>query len=127
MPFVQIHLAQHFTALVKKKISTAVHESLIEQFKIPVNDFFQVIHCLPPGDILYPENYMDIPHTNNLVFIHITAKDGRDAATKKALYHAIATKIAAQVPISVNDVIIILQETGAENWSFGQGKAQMIS
>jgi phenylpyruvate tautomerase PptA (4-oxalocrotonate tautomerase family) len=44
---------------------------------------------------------------------------------KKALYRAIADRIAARTSISVNDVFIVLTEVAAENWSFGQGLAQM--
>ena len=127
MPFVQIHLAKHFTDAVKKQISLTVHECLIEHFKIPADDYFHVVHALAPGHILYPDSYMGIPHTNNLLYIHITARSGRTPETKRALYRAIATKIAERMPISIDDVIIILAENTSENWSFGRGEAQMIS
>jgi phenylpyruvate tautomerase PptA (4-oxalocrotonate tautomerase family) len=125
MPFVQINLSQNLTDKVRKDISLSIHESLVNIFKIPQDDYFQVIHEIRPTDLLYPESYMGIPHTNNLVYIQIIAKAGRTADMKKELYRSIAEKIAQRTPININDVIIVLVENLAENWSFGQGLAQL--
>ncbi|MES1159684.1 MAG: tautomerase family protein [Bacteroidota bacterium] len=125
MPFVQINLSQNLTDQVKRDISLSIHESLVNVFKIPQDDYFQVIHEIRPADLLFPESYMDIPHTNNLVYIQIIAKAGRTTDMKKELYRSIAEKIAQRTPISINDVIIVLVENLAENWSFGQGLAQL--
>lgn len=126
MPFVQINLAQHLTDEVKKNISSSIHESLVDVFKIPHDDFFQVIHEIRPADLLWPESYMNIPHTGNMVYIQIIARAGRTPEMKKELYKSIATKIAGTTPISINDVFIVLVENTVENWSFGQGIAQYI-
>ena len=125
MPFVKINLAQNLRDQVKKEISLAVHESLMENFNVPQDDYFQLIHEIRPADLLFPASYMSIPHTSNMVYIEITAKPGRTVEMKKALYRAIAEKIAARTPGSVNDVFIVLTEVAVENWSFGQGLAQL--
>lgn len=126
MPFVQINLAQHFSDEVKKNISLSVHESLVENFNIPQDDLFQVIRGVGPADLVFPESYMGIPHSGDLVYVHITARAGRTPEMKKALYKAIATRIAARTSVSIDDVIIVLSENTVENWSFGQGIAQYI-
>ena len=126
MPFVQINLGEHHTDEVKKNISTAIHQSLVDVFKIPKDDFFQVIHNLTPSDLLWPASYLNIPHTGDIVYIQITARAGRTPEMKKELYKSIATKIADTTPISIDDVFIVLLENTTENWSFGQGIAQYI-
>jgi len=125
MPFVKINLAQNLTDSIKKEISLSVHESLMEHFNIPQDDYFQVIHEIRPADLLYPDSYMNVPHSSNMLYIEITARFGRTVEMKKALYRAIANRIAARTHISVNDVFIVLTEVATENWSFGQGLAQM--
>jgi phenylpyruvate tautomerase PptA (4-oxalocrotonate tautomerase family) len=125
MPFVKINVAQNLADQVKKNISLAVHEGLMENFNIPLTDYFQVIHEIRTPDLFYPDSYMNIPHTGNIVYIEITARYGRTVEMKKSLYRAIADKIAASTPIQVDDVIIVLTEVAAENWSLGQGNAQM--
>ena len=126
MPFVQISLAQNCTEQIKKDISHSIHESLIDYFKIPVDDYFQVFHCVQPSDLMYPEKYMDIPHSGNLVYIQIIARGGRTVEMKKELYKSIAHKIAERTPIGIDDVIIVLVENTLENWSFGRGIAQYV-
>ena len=126
MPFVNIHLPVHFTDKVKKEISLSVHESLKEHFKVPEDDYFQVIHAVEPEHLIFPASYLDIPHTADLIYINITCGTGRTVEMKKALYAAIAQKISERTPVSAEDIIIILNETAWENWSFGKGVAQMI-
>ncbi|KAA2239345.1 tautomerase family protein [Chitinophaga agrisoli] len=127
MPFVKINLPQSTLPEERKAISHAVHESLMTHFTIPADDYFQVVHELGGNDLLFPASYMGVPHTPKLVYIEITARAGRSVEAKKALYHDIAKKIAATTDLSINDVIIILTENVSENWSFGQGIAQMVS
>lgn len=126
MPFVQIYLGKHLSKQNKKDISLAVHQSLVDIFSIPITDYFQVIHAMEPGDILYPESYFEVPHTENLLFIRITARAGRTPDMKQALYEKIATRIAVATPVSADDVIIIFVENDLADWSFGRGVAQMV-
>lgn len=126
MPFVQIYLGAHLTAAHKKDISLAVHHSLEEHFNVPADDYFQVIHSMQPGDILYPSSFLDVPHTDNLLYIRITARGGRTVEQKQGLYKSIATRIAATTPVSINDVVIVLVENDLAGWSFGQGVAQYV-
>lgn len=126
MPFIQISVAEHTTDETKKNISRSVHESLVEVFRIPQDDFFQVIRAVPANDLLYADSYLGIPHTNNIVYIQIIARAGRTPEMKKELYKNIATKIAASTPVSIDDVFIVLLENTNDNWSFGQGIAQYI-
>jgi phenylpyruvate tautomerase PptA (4-oxalocrotonate tautomerase family) len=126
MPFVQISLAKNLTEKVKKDISHSIHESLVDAFKIPVDDYFQVINEVQPGNLLFAENYMGIPHSDNLVYIQIIARSGRTVEQKKELYLSIAKKIAERTPIGIDDVIIILLENELPDWSFGRGIAQYV-
>ena len=126
MPFVKINLAQNLTEKVKNDISLSVHESLMAHFNVPADDYFHVIHEVRLTDLVFRSGHFNVPHSNNLVFIEITARHGRTVEMKKALYHSIAEKIAARTPITMDDVFIVLTEVTAENWSFGQGLAQMV-
>jgi phenylpyruvate tautomerase PptA (4-oxalocrotonate tautomerase family) len=126
MPFINIYLPVGCSPDVKRRISLSIHESLMEVFKIPESDYFQVIHSLNPEDLIFPMCYLGIVHSPDLVYIHITCGPGRTNEMKKLLYMMIAEKIKIRTSISSNDIIIILNETSLENWSFGQGKAQMI-
>ena len=125
MPFVQISLIEgkspeHITA-----ISESVHQALVEEFKIPEPDKFQVINEVKPYQLIFPESFLGVDHTGNLVYVHITAKEGRTVDIKKRMYARAVELIENRTNLSADDVIIVLSEAAAENWSFGQGKAQL--
>ena len=128
MPFVRISLLKTLAADAKDKISKAVHESLMAEFNVPLDDYFHVIEELEPSQLYYPKSYLGITHSGNMVYVQITAGSGRTYQQKEKLYAAIAGKIATETTVSINDVIITLVENGGkENWSFGEGKIQSLS
>lgn len=125
MPFVRISLPKKLSLETKNNISEAVHQSLIEEFHIPVDDYFHVIEELETHQIKYPKSYLGISHSEEIVYVQITAGQGRTLEQKKKLYHQIATKISTSTEFTINNVIIILLENnGLQNWSFGNGEIQ---
>jgi len=125
MPFVRISLPDSLSDQTKQTISTCVHSSLVAEFKIPVGDFFHVLEELKPSQLLHPKHYLGIDHTDNIVVVQITAAAGRSLEQKQRLYSAIAQSISLKTEILKSDVIIILTENnGQENWSFGNGVIQ---
>ncbi|MBJ2124591.1 tautomerase family protein [Flavobacterium sp. IB48] len=125
MPFVRISLPKTLSLKTKNNISEVVHQSLIEEFNIPVDDYFHVIEELEFHQIKYPKSYLGISHSEEIVYVQITAGQGRTLEQKRKLYQQIATKISASTEITINNVIIVLLENnGLENWSFGNGEIQ---
>lgn len=126
MPFVQISILKGKSPKSIRNISNSVHQALVEEFGIPELDKFQVINEVDEVNLVFPSEYMGIPHTKNIIFIHITAKKGRTVKMKQKLYKKIATFISDKEKISQDDVFIVLSENSEENWSFGRGKAQLV-
>lgn len=126
MPFVNIYLQESTDQETRDEISSAVHESLRKHFNVPEDDYFQVIQGLQEGDLKFPASYLGVTHTDRLVYVYITCNTGRTQDMKKALYASITRLVSERTSIAANDVIIILNETLPENWSFGQGIAQYI-
>jgi len=126
MPFVRISLPKKLSLETKNTISASVHESLIAEFNVPKDDYFHVIEELESHQIKYPETYLGISHSEDIIYVQITAGQGRTLEQKKKLYHQIATRISTSTEILINNVIIVLLENnGLENWSFGNGEIQV--
>ena len=126
MPFVQISIIEGKTIQSRTNISESVHQALVEEFGIPELDKFQVINEVTEGNLVFPPEYLGIPHSKDIVYIHITAKKGRTVEMKKNLYTKISTFIHERENISKDDIFIVLSENNEENWSFGRGKAQLV-
>ncbi|MEP5339748.1 MAG: tautomerase family protein [Algibacter sp.] len=125
MPLVRISLPNKFTKKTKDDISISVHKSLIKEFNIPENDYFHIIEELESEQIKYPEKYLEIQHTSDIIYVQIIAGQGRTLEQKKKLYHEIATQVSSSSSITKNNVIItLLENNGREDWSFGNGEIQ---
>ncbi len=125
MPFVRISLPKMFSQKTKDNISLSIHNALIQEFNIPDNDYFHIIEELESCQIKFPENYLNISHTSDIVYIQIIAGQGRSLVQKRRLYEEIADRIELSTTITKNNIIIVLLENeGSHNWSFGDGEIQ---
>lgn len=112
-----------------KRVSNGIHRSLIEHFKVPENDYFQIYLPYPANQFFYHPLYLledGKKRTEKMIHVSITCGPGRSINQKKNLYQSIAKVISQQLNISTTDIFITLNETSAENWSFGQGLAQLV-
>ncbi|KXU88961.1 decarboxylase [Caballeronia megalochromosomata] len=126
MPLVRISLVKGKPRGHIKAISNSVHEALVEAFKVPADDQFQLVQQHDREDFIYDPGYLGVERSDDLVFIHITASDWRDTATKKAFYKTLAAKLATSPGLRPEDVLIVLAPNRREDWSFGRGLAQYV-
>ncbi|PRY03144.1 tautomerase-like protein [Pontibacter ummariensis] len=125
MPFVRISLPKKLSQEVKSNVSFAVHQSLTQESNIPENDYFHIIEELEPWQIKYPVSYLGVTHTADIIYIQIIAGLGRTLEQKKNLYSEIAHRVSTSTEITKNNIIIVLLENaGRQNWSFGNGEIQ---
>ncbi|MCY9513807.1 tautomerase family protein [Paenibacillus apiarius] len=124
MPFVRIDLRAGKSGAELRNMSRNIHRAMIETIDVPEDDYFQVITQHGENEFFYDPNYLNIKRTEDMIYIQITMK-GRTLAKKRALYARIAERLHAAVGIRKQDVMIIVTETDVENWSFGNGIAQL--
>ncbi|KAB2393495.1 MULTISPECIES: tautomerase family protein [Bacillus cereus group] len=131
MPFVNVYYPEgQLNKEELKTVSNSIHHSLIEHFKVPENDYFQMFLTYPPNQFFYDPHYLlegEKARTEKIMYVSITCGPGRTIHQKKSLYQSISKTISNHLNISTTDVFITLNETPAENWSFGQGVAQMVN
>lgn len=121
MPLVHITLAAGRPPEYRRAIADAVHAALVETAGVPPDDRFQAVHEVPPGDLFWNASYLGRSRTEAVVFVQVFLNAGRTVAVKKALYAAIADKLAAAPGLRRDDVLVNLVEVARENWSFGGG------
>ncbi|MEO7887428.1 MAG: tautomerase family protein [Polaromonas sp.] len=123
MPLVRIDLPATTPANQVASISDIVHQAMVTTFNVPADDRFQTITRRADDELVCTPQFLDVPHSRQVVFVQIICAPGRSLEMKRALYAAIAREVAAATDIGINDIIINLVETARENWSFGQGLA----
>ena len=124
MPLVRIDIPAHRDTAYRQKIAQAVHQALVDAVGVPPADRFQVITAHGPDGLVYDPSYLDVSRSPGFVVIHITFRSGRPPEKKRALYRAIADNVHEATGTRVEDVMIVLSENDAIDWSFGNGVAQ---
>lgn len=124
MPLVRISLRKGKTPEYRRAIAKHVYEALREAFKVPDEDRFVLVDEYEGTDFIYSPSYLGVVRDDDLVIIQITANNTRTVDQKKALYAAIAERLAKDPGVRPENVLISLVEVAKENWSFGNGIAQ---
>jgi phenylpyruvate tautomerase PptA (4-oxalocrotonate tautomerase family) len=127
MPLVRISLIKGKSREYIHAISEGVHQAMVDTYQVPDGDRFQLINQHEPEDFIYDPSYLGIQRTDDAVFIHITAGNWRNTATKKALYRAIADRLSRDPGVRPEDVQIVISSNERDEWSLGNGVASYLS
>jgi phenylpyruvate tautomerase PptA (4-oxalocrotonate tautomerase family) len=125
MPLVRISLLHGRSATHLAALRRGVYEAMRETFDVPEDDRFILIHLHAAEAFDCDPHYMHIDRSDDLVVIQITCSDHRSVAQKQAFFQRVADKLNADPGLRREDVFINLVETRKENWSFGNGIAQL--
>jgi phenylpyruvate tautomerase PptA (4-oxalocrotonate tautomerase family) len=124
MPLVRIAVSANRDASYRRNVSDAVHQALVDAIGIPPADRFHIVTAHEPEDLIFDSTYLGVTRTREFLAVHITLRRGRAPEKKRALYRAIADNVSAATGTRVEDVMIVLSENDAIDWSFGGGVAQ---
>jgi Tautomerase enzyme len=126
VPLVRIDLTDQMPDSQVAGISQAVHDALVQTFKIPPRDKFQIITKHPVGQIIAQDAGLGFERKPGVVVLQIFTQKGRTAAIKQQLYKAISDGLAA-VGVGGTELFLGYQENGPEDWSFAYGEAQYLT
>jgi hypothetical protein len=125
MPVAKIHVLEgRYDEARLGQVSNAVQRGLISALGIPPDDFFQIIHILPPAQFRHTRSFLGLNYSDDLILLEIKFISGRPKEKRLGLLKALNDAIVAAAEISPDDLLITLYETPGENISFGRGLAQ---
>lgn len=127
MPFVRVDLHDGKTAEELAVLSRSIQRAMVETIDVPEDDYFQIITTHAPGELIYDRQYMGIARSERQIFIQMTMKKGRSTRQKQALFARIAELLQENAGVRPQDVMVILTENTQDNWSFGNGIAQLAA
>ena len=70
-------------------------------------------------------NFHGNKYSSKIILIQIFLNQGRTVELKKQFYRSLMTRLSERVGCRPDDVVINLVEVAKENWSFGNGLAQL--
>ena len=125
MPMVRIDTTDEWTQEEVLRAGEVIYQVLMDVFSVPENDKFQIINRHPKGGLNVAPNFHGTTYSEKILIIQIFLNKGRTVELKKQFYRSLMTRLAETVDCRADDVVINLVEVTKENWSFGQGLAQL--
>ena len=124
MPLIHIHLVNGKSPKYIQALCDGIHSALKTAWKIPANDRFQMVSEHKKEHFHFDKTIWGVKRSDDLIVIYITSI-ARSAALKKKLYKELITVLGKNPKVRKEDVFCSIVTIGREDWSFGNGVAQL--
>jgi hypothetical protein len=118
MPLVQVDLPRALFDEKGGKISSEIHQALIDSLEIPADDKFQVFRPRDEGEIIFDPGYNGVDR-RSLILIQVLMVHMYPVDRKRELYRHIVTRLDA-IGVRPEDIQIAVSENGYEDWYAGR-------
>lgn len=126
MPLARFDLYEGRSDEKLKELLDTTHGVLVEVFKVPVRDRYQIVNEHPPSHMLMEDAGLNLPRTHKFVMIQITTRP-RPREMKVQFYKRMAEEMEKQCGIAPSDLMINIVTSTDEDWSLGLGRAQLLT
>jgi hypothetical protein len=126
MPLLRFDLIEGRSDTELKTLLDAAHRAMLSAFKVPERDRYQIVHEHKPSRLIIEDTGLGIPRTEKVIFLQVTSRPrGREA--KEAFYRLLVVELQRSCGIAPSDVVVSFIENTDEDWSFGNGRAQLLT
>ena len=126
MPLIRIDMIEGRSPDAIKALLDATHRSVVEAFKVPMRDRYQIVHEHPPSHFVAEDTGLGIARTRNCVVFQVTTRP-HERQAKETFYKILARELEATCDILPSDVVVSIVTNSDEDWSFGFGRAQFLT
>ena len=126
MPLIHIHLAEGKSTKYIKAVADGVHKALVSAWKIPETDRFHMISEHKKGHFHFNKTIWGVKRSDDVIVIYITSIK-RTQAMKKNLYCEFVKVLGKSPKVRKEDVFVVIVTVEKEDWSFGNGVAQLLN
>ncbi|MGE6165207.1 tautomerase family protein [Aeromonas rivipollensis] len=121
MPLTRITVREGMSDARLQQLSDLYHQTLVEVFDVPPEDKFQILEALPAKALVYHPHYQTGRRDGDFILFQILAGKPRSTAVKQRLYERLAERLHADLGIHPDNLMVVIQLNGCEEWSFGRG------
>lgn len=121
MPLTRITVREEMSDARLQQLSALYHQTLVEVFDVPLEDKFQILEILPARALVYHPHYQTGRRDGDFILFQILAGKPRSTVVKQRLYERLAERLHADLGIHPDNLMVVIQQNGSEEWSFGRG------
>lgn len=121
MPLTRITVREGMSDARLQQLSALYHQTLVEVFDVPPEDKFQILEALPARALVYHPHYQTGRRDGDFILFQILAGKPRSTVVKQRLYERLAERLHVDLGIHPDNLMVVIQQNGSEEWSFGRG------
>jgi 4-oxalocrotonate tautomerase len=126
MPFVRVELPAGKPAEYRAAVGEAIQQAMYAALEVPLEERFYIFTEHATAELVIDQTYLGIERSADAIVVQVTLNEGRDAEVKKDFYRTLAKGLRERVGLRSEDLVVNLVEVKRENWSFGNGQAQLV-
>ncbi|KAB0675512.1 tautomerase family protein [Aureimonas leprariae] len=126
MPLMKFHVLRGRSAAETDRLLDAAHDAMVESFRVPPRDRYQVLNEHEPSHLRALDTGLDIPRTERFVLVEVVSRP-RSREAKLAFYDRLCSALRERCGIEPSDVKVSFTQNSDEDWSFGNGQAQFVT
>jgi 4-oxalocrotonate tautomerase len=124
MPLIHVHLIKGKTPKYIQAICDGIHSALVKTWEIPRTDRFHLVSEYKKAHFHFDKTIWGVKRSDDVVVIYITSIF-RSIAKKKKLYRELVKVLGQNPKVRKEDIFVSIVTVGREDWSFGNGIAQL--
>lgn len=126
MPLIRIDVTEGRTDAEIKTLMDAVQDCVVEAFKVPVKDRYQIVTEHKPGRMILLDTGLGFERTEQAIVIQVFTSP-RTTVNKNKFYQLLATNLEAKCGLNPKDLLVSVMTNTDVDWSFGFGKTQYLT
>lgn len=126
MPLLQFDVIEGRSEAEVKKLLDVAHEVVLESFRVPVRDRYQIVHENKAYQMHFLDTGLGFERSNKFVMLRVFTSPRTDEQ-KQFFMKRLAEELQKHCGIEGNDLMISFISNNKGDWSFGYGEAQYMT
>jgi phenylpyruvate tautomerase PptA (4-oxalocrotonate tautomerase family) len=126
MPLIRIDLTEGRSDSEIKALMDTIQDCVIEAFKVPVKDRYQIVTEHKPGRMILLDTGLGFERSEQAIVVQVFTSP-RTTVNKTKFYKLMANSLEAKCNLNPKDLLISVMTNTDVDWSFGFGDTQYLT
>lgn len=126
MPLIRIDVTEGRSDAEIKTLMDTVQDCVLEAFKVPVRDRYQIVTEHKPGRMILMDTGLGFERTDQAIVIQVFTSP-RTTVNKTKFYQLLANKLEINCGLNPKELLVSVMTNTDVDWSFGFGKTQYLT
>jgi hypothetical protein len=126
MPLIRIDVTEGRSDAEIKTLMDTVQDCVLEAFKVPVRDRYQIVTEHKPGRMILLDTGLGFERTDQAIVIQVFTSP-RTTVNKTKFYQLLADKLENNCGLNPKELLVSVMTNTDVDWSFGFGKTQYLT